>query len=435
MGLRLREPLQRRRGLRPLPAREDRPPVRRRSRSRRSAASATGCAKDGGRVSRLPIRVRLTLAFALAMAVVLAAPALFVYAAPASRPRRRAIDRRPESRAPTSRRSCAARLEPAVAGPARRARRELRPGPAARTGGWSTRTGAPRARADAPPSARGAARERRSRRAPTCRDGRAGAHAGAPGRPRASRVVVVGASLDGPRRRARAASRGRSPSAARSRVCSPRCVGYVLATAGLRPVEAMRRRARRDLAQRRPASASRCPRRATRSAGWGRRSTRCSTGCERSFERERRFVADASHELRTPLAVVKTELEVALRAGAHGGSCARRCVAAVEESDRLAQLAEDLLVIARADRRPAARAARAARRARAARGRARSASPTGPREQGRAITVDAPRTCASTATALRMRQALGNLVDNAIRHGAGDIALERGRARTGWRST
>ena len=30
-----------------------------------------------------------------------------------------------------------------------------------------------------------------------------------------------------------------------------------------------------------------------------------------SFERERRFVADASHELRTPLAVLKTELESA----------------------------------------------------------------------------------------------------------------------------
>ena len=34
-----------------------------------------------------------------------------------------------------------------------------------------------------------------------------------------------------------------------------------------------------------------------------------------SYERERRFVADASHELRTPLAVIKVELEGALRAG------------------------------------------------------------------------------------------------------------------------
>ena len=32
-----------------------------------------------------------------------------------------------------------------------------------------------------------------------------------------------------------------------------------------------------------------------------------------SYERERRFVADASHELRTPLSVLKTELEGTLR--------------------------------------------------------------------------------------------------------------------------
>ena len=32
-----------------------------------------------------------------------------------------------------------------------------------------------------------------------------------------------------------------------------------------------------------------------------------------SYQRERRFVADASHELRTPLSVLKTELEGTLR--------------------------------------------------------------------------------------------------------------------------
>jgi two-component system, OmpR family, sensor kinase len=67
-----------------------------------------------------------------------------------------------------------------------------------------------------------------------------------------------------------------------------------------------------------------------------------------AFERERRFVADASHELRTPLAVVKTELEGALRTGDYGPRVRDGLLAAIDECDRLGQLAEDLLVIARA---------------------------------------------------------------------------------------
>ena len=47
------------------------------------------------------------------------------------------------------------------------------------------------------------------------------------------------------------------------------------------------------------------------------------------------------------MAVIKTELEAALRAGGHD-DVREALVAALEECDRLAQLAEDLLVIARA---------------------------------------------------------------------------------------
>ena len=71
-----------------------------------------------------------------------------------------------------------------------------------------------------------------------------------------------------------------------------------------------------------------------------------------SEDRMRQFVADAGHELRTPLSVVRTELELALR---HAGTidelrdAVRR---SSEEVDRLAQLAEDLLLIARSDRGP-----------------------------------------------------------------------------------
>ena len=70
---------------------------------------------------------------------------------------------------------------------------------------------------------------------------------------------------------------------------------------------------------------------------------------EAGLERERRFVADASHELRTPLALLQDRARAGAAAAAHaGGAPARRSRSAAEEVDRLARLAEDLLVLARA---------------------------------------------------------------------------------------
>ena len=112
---------------------------------------------------------------------------------------------------------------------------------------------------------------------------------------------------------------------------------------------------------------------------------------QRSFERERRFVADAGHELRTPVAVVKTELEGALRTGDYGPEVREALVAAVEECDRLAQLAEDLLVVARAAEGELPVRPEELDAAHAAGGRPRSASPTGPRSAA-AASASRPRT-------------------------------------------
>ena len=74
LGLRLREPLERRRRLRPLSPREDRPAVPAhldRDGARGRLPAATG--RRRATVRRLPIRLRLALAFALATAVVLVA--------------------------------------------------------------------------------------------------------------------------------------------------------------------------------------------------------------------------------------------------------------------------------------------------------------------------------------------------------------------------
>jgi two-component system, OmpR family, sensor kinase len=203
-------------------------------------------------------------------------------------------------------------------------------------------------------------------------------------------------------------------------------VGYLLATAGLRPVEAMRRRAgevsltHEDERLPLPAAHDEVRR-------LGETLNEMLGRLRRSFDRERRFVADASHELRTPVAVIKAELEAALRAGGHDAQVREALVAALEECDHLAQLAEDLLVVARAaegelpvrreaiEVRPLLEGVRARFGDRA-------------REHGRDLRVDGGDGLLVEGDDLRLRQALGNLVDNALRHGSGDVVL---RARRG----
>ena len=78
----LREPLERRRRLRALPAREDRPPVRghvARDGARRRLPATRRRRRLMSALARVPIRFRLTLAFLVAMAIVLSAIGLFVY--------------------------------------------------------------------------------------------------------------------------------------------------------------------------------------------------------------------------------------------------------------------------------------------------------------------------------------------------------------------
>jgi heavy metal sensor kinase len=68
-----------------------------------------------------------------------------------------------------------------------------------------------------------------------------------------------------------------------------------------------------------------------------------------SFERLRRFTADASHELRTPLTALRSVGEVALR-DQHDTAAYRDAIGSMlEEVDRLTHLVESLLLLTRAD--------------------------------------------------------------------------------------
>jgi two-component system OmpR family sensor kinase len=151
---------------------------------------------------------------------------------------------------------------------------------------------------------------------------------------------------------------------------------------------------------------------------------------EAAFARERRFVADASHELRSPLAVLKTELEVALT----GDNSKRELRAALEsadaEADRVALLARDLLTLAQADDgelpiEPAPL------RVSEVFERIRQRFAQRARAEGRNVVSSVPDELRVQADPLRVEQALSNLVDNALRHGAGTVALSaRSRAGT-----
>lgn len=71
---------------------------------------------------------------------------------------------------------------------------------------------------------------------------------------------------------------------------------------------------------------------------------------DKSFEQQRRFMADASHELRTPLAIIKGESEVALSKADRTAAEYQDSLSIVQdESKRLTQIVEDLFTLARAD--------------------------------------------------------------------------------------
>jgi heavy metal sensor kinase len=68
-----------------------------------------------------------------------------------------------------------------------------------------------------------------------------------------------------------------------------------------------------------------------------------------AFERQRQFTSDASHELRTPLAVMRGDIEIALRRERAPEEYKRVLTSNLEEIVRLSRLVEDLLMLARAD--------------------------------------------------------------------------------------
>jgi heavy metal sensor kinase len=70
---------------------------------------------------------------------------------------------------------------------------------------------------------------------------------------------------------------------------------------------------------------------------------------DNAVQRMRQFTADASHELRTPISVIRTTAELALRRERDPGEYRKALESVQREAEWMTQLAEDLLLLARAD--------------------------------------------------------------------------------------
>jgi two-component system OmpR family sensor kinase len=189
--------------------------------------------------------------------------------------------------------------------------------------------------------------------------------------------------------------------------------GWLLAGAALRPMERMRSRAAAistsDEVRRLPV-----PDRDDEVARLGTTLNEMLDRIQSAFDRERRLLNNAAHELRTPLAILKGEVDLALGKARTTEELSAALASVSEETDHIVALAEDLLVLARlngGDPRvfPVQTSLSELLQRAADRHRARA------RTRGIRLEVE-PCEISASLDPVRLRQAVDNLVDNALRY-------------------
>jgi signal transduction histidine kinase len=143
---------------------------------------------------------------------------------------------------------------------------------------------------------------------------------------------------------------------------------------------------------------------------------------------QQRFVADASHELRTPLSTIRTNAEF-LREQPSAAADDRSAAIddLVSEAERMSQLVDGLLVLARADagvaleRRPVDLRAVATEEAR------RFRAPGRPRDDAHDVLIRADGSALVSGDPEALGRAIRILLDNAFRHGSPPVAITLAR--------
>ncbi len=145
----------------------------------------------------------------------------------------------------------------------------------------------------------------------------------------------------------------------------------------------------------------------------------------------RRFTADASHELMTPLTAIRAEAEVALQSARSPAQHAEVLRSIVEEADRLTNLANRLLLLAREEAGTGPPAPGPVRLDEALREAAEHARPLAERA-GVELRVEDLHASTIEADPDRLRQVFDNLLDNAVKYNRpGGSIVVRGRCASG----
>jgi heavy metal sensor kinase len=202
-------------------------------------------------------------------------------------------------------------------------------------------------------------------------------------------------------------------------------IGYLLAGLSLRQVESMRRRAAAITGEK-PGERLPVPPTGDELQRLSETLNEMLDRLEAALERERDFVADAGHELRTPLSLLRTELELAMRQARTTEEWQAAVRWSSYEADRLAHLAEDLLLIARTDRGQLPLRIETVQ-VEALFGAIRSRFEWRAEELGKTLRSASANGLLVHADRMRLEQALGNLVDNALRYGGDEVTLEAAR--------
>jgi two-component system OmpR family sensor kinase len=202
-------------------------------------------------------------------------------------------------------------------------------------------------------------------------------------------------------------------------------LGYAVAALALRSVESMRRRAQR-ISLDRPGQRLPVPPTDDELGRLARTLNEMLARNEAAFQREQTFVANASHELRSPLAILRAELDVALVGESSRVELRDAIASAAEEAGRLSRLAADLLTLAEADQTSLPIHQESIDVGQILQ-RLREKFERGARAAGSVLVTRAPEGLRIKADLLRLEQAIGNLLDNALRYGADTVVVQAER--------